>query len=203
MRIENLLPPGEVGKPWLLSLENGELLKVSQGAMIDFALHKDKELAEDELEALRAAEAHTALKDKAVALLLQRPYSKRELVTRLLRQKATEAQAAEIADWTAEIGLLDEGLYAGRIVRHYSQKGFGPYKIRDELYRRGIPRDLWEAALLELPEPEETIADYLRRNLRGTDPRSLKRATDALGRRGFSWSDISQAVRRFEAEWED
>lgn len=197
MRIENLLSPDEVGKPWLLSLENGALLKVSEGAMIDFALHKDRELTGEELEKLRAAETHRALKDQAVALLLQRPYSKRELCTRLMRRGAEAAQAEEIAAWTEEIGLLDEGLYATRIVRHYSGKGFGPYKIRDELYRRGIPRDLWEEALLELPDPEEAIADYLRRNLRGRDPKSLKKVSDALGRRGFSWSDISPVLRRF------
>ena len=197
MRIENLLPPDEVGKPWLLSLENGALLKVSEGAMIDFALHKDRELSEEELKTLRAAEADRALKDQAVALLLQRPYSKRELCARLTRRGAREDQAEEIAAWTAEIGLLDEGLYAARIVRHYSGKGFGPFKIRDELYRRGIPRALWEEALLELPDPEEAIAGYLRQNLRGTDPKSLKKASDALGRRGFSWSDISPVLRRF------
>ena len=203
MRIETLMPPTEVGKPWLLSLENGELLKVSEGAMIDFALHKDRELSEEELETLRAAETHRALKDQAVALLLQRPYSKRELCTRLMRRGAEEVQAAEIAAWTEEIGLLDEGLYAARIVRHYSQKGFGPYKIRDELYRRGIPRELWEEAIAELPDPEEAIADYLHRYLRSTDPKALKRASDALGRRGFSWSDISPVIRRFGAQWED
>ena len=203
MRIETLMPPTEVGKPWLLSLENGEILKVSEGAMIDFALHKDRELSADELKTLQDAEAHRALKDQAVAFLLQRPYSKKELGERLSRRGGTREQVEEITAWTEEIGLLDERLYASRIVRHYSQKGFGPYKIRDELYRRGIPRELWEEALSELRDPEEAIEAYLQKHLRGGDPKSLKRASDALGRRGFSWSDISPVLRRFAADWED
>ena len=35
------------------------------------------------------------------------------------------------------------------------------------------------------------------------DPKELKRASDALARRGFSWQDISAALRRYGAQTED
>ena len=36
---------------------------------------------------------------------------------------------------------------ARMVVRHYAAKGYGPRKIRDELYRRGVPREFWEDAM--------------------------------------------------------
>ena len=101
------------------------------------------------------------LREKALALLTARPMSRRELIDRLTacprdREKpplADEAQAAETADWLERLGLLNDAEYARTVVRHYSAKGYGPYKVRDELYRRGVARELWEDALAETADP--------------------------------------------------
>ena len=53
---------------------------------------------------------------------------------------------------------LDDEEYAGQIVRHYSAKGYGERRIREELYRRGIPREYWKDALAQQPETDETAA---------------------------------------------
>ena len=48
-------------------------------------------------------------------------------------------------------------------------------------------------------------AHFLRKKWRGTlpdDPRELKKASDALARRGYSWSDIVEGLRRYGAEAE-
>ena len=90
-------------------------------------------------------------------------------------------------------------------VRHYAAKGFGPGRIRNELYRRGVPRELWEAALEELPEQDDEIDRLLRRKLRGdvTDRDAVRKATDYLYRRGFRYEDIRAAVERLRMEAEE
>ena len=100
-----------------------------------------------------------------------------------------------------ELGYLNELEYAGRVVRHYVSKGFGERKIRDELYRRGVPRELWEKALAQIEDNSESLDAFLEKKLRGShDPRDVKKASDALVRRGFSWSEISDALRRYGME---
>ena len=81
-------------------------------------------------------------------------------------------------------------------------KGYGPRRIRDELYRRRIPRELWDEALSGLPEQDGTIDKLLRARLRSENPdrAELKRAADALLRRGFSWDEIKEAVERLQLE---
>lgn len=198
MRVDRITPPTQPGKPWQLSLEGGSLLQVSESAMIDFALHTGMELSPEQLLALEQAHTLAALRDKAISLLVLRPYSKGELKKRLSGSKGVAPEALqEVVDWVQSIGLLDEAGYAQRIVRSYGQKGYGLYRIREELYRRQIPKELWEDALEELEDPAQQIDQYLERHLKSLEPKAVKKAADALARRGFSWSEVSSGIRRF------
>lgn len=196
MRIETITAPIPPKKHWTLSLEDGSRIRLGEDLMIDYALHADMELDEAQESALRAAADRSNLRGKAISMLTQRPYSKGELRRKLEALGATPTQVEEILTWVEEIGLLSERDLAGAIVRHYSAKGCGLYKIRDELYRRMIPKELWEEATAQLSSPDEAIDRYLERHLKDTDRKSVKRAADALARRGFSWSDISEGLRR-------
>ena len=115
-------------------------------------------------------------------------------------EEELRARADAVADRLEELGLLNDESYAVQVARHYAAKGYGARKIRDELFRRGVPREYWDAALEGLDDPTQAIEAFLEKKLRGWtgDPKELKRAADALARRGFSWNDISAALRRYE-----
>ena len=108
------------------------------------------------------------------------------------------------AGWLEELGYLNDEAYAKSLAEHYAAKGYGPAKVRDELYRRGVPREYWEEALEGLEDPAEDIDAFLRRKLKGdTEPKALKRAADALARRGYRWEDIKDGLRRYGTEIEE
>ena len=92
--------------------------------------------------------------------------------------------------------------YAAVLAHHYGQLGYGPAYVRQKLYEKGVPRDLWDGAVAVLPEADEQIDAFLRNRLRGQAPdeKERKRLTDALLRRGFSWSDVKAGMRRLGAE---
>lgn len=181
-----------------MQLEDGSLLRVSQGERIDFALYDGMELDDKTLKQLKAAAAESALRERAVSLLSVRPLSEGELCRRLQDKGATQAQARRVVDWTKRLGLLDDGAYAKAIVRHYQARGYGLYKIRDELYRRRVPKMYWEEALAEGEEPDGIIDRLIAAKLTDSENRKeIKRVSDALARRGFSWEEISAGLRRF------
>ena len=204
MRIESLLPPGQPGKPWTLTLEGGKSLRVPEGLVIDFALYQGKDLEEDLLTQLEEAAFGAGLREKAVRLLTGRMMSAGQLREKLLAKGGTEAQVQDILDWAERIGLLNDEEYAKALVRHYQAKGYGIYKIKDELYRRQVPREYWEEALAGLEEPDDIIRRFLEKKL--TDPqdrKQVKKVSDALIRRGFTWSQVSRGVEAFRRDCDD
>ena len=169
--------------------------------MVSFALYTGKELSEEEAAQLQDAARRSGLKTRAIELLMRKPQSRKELVRKLLEWEASEEEASAICDRMEELGYLDEREYARRIVRHYAAKGFGERKLRDELYRRGIPRELWEEAMAQIEDNSQAIDAFLEKKLKGShDPKDIKRASDALARRGFRWPEINEALRRYGME---
>ena len=202
MRIEKLTPPARPGSPWTLVLETGEKLKLTEGVVADFALYQGGELDQPALEELKEAAFAGALREKTISLLTGRLMSAGQLKEKLLTKGATPRQAEELAAWAQDIGLLNDREYAAALVRHYQDRGYGVYKIKDELYRRKVPREYWEEALAALEEPDEIIDRFLERKLKDPEDRKqVKKAADALVRRGFSWSQASSGIERFRRNW--
>ena len=147
-----------------------------------------------------------AAKKRALWLLDKRDYSRAELRRKLTEKGFTDAAAEAAVDRLAELGFVDDARYAPIVGRHYAAKGYGRGRVRQELQRRGIAKELWDDALAEMPEQDETVDKLLRARLRGAelgDRAALKRATDALSRRGYGWDEITAAVERLKTETED
>lgn len=207
MKLNKLVPSQHKKGRWLVHLEDGTLLRVTEREVVSFGLYSGMELEGEVLAALTAAAQQSKVRDDALNLLTGRPHSRRELERKLTRKGAEAEDAADAGAWLEELGLLNDADYARQIVRHYSAKGFGRRKIQDELYRRGVPREFWDDAMVEREDPAEAIDAFLQKKLgRGPAPdrQTIKRVSDALARRGFSWSEISEGLRRYGAEvWED
>ena len=205
MVIWELKPSQRVEGRWLAVLEDNTILRMSENEVIDFALYAGKELSDEETAALLGSVQRSARKEKAIELLSRKPQSRRELERKLTQWEASEEETAALCDRMEELGYLNDAEYAAKVVRHYSAKGFGVRKLRDELYRRGVPHDLWEEALEQAEAPDDAIDAFVAKKLAGKtpDPKELKKISDALARRGHSWSDISAALRRYGAECEE
>ena len=164
MRIRKLAPSGRVEGRWLCHLEDGTILRLGESEVVAFGLGTGKELSGAELSALTEAARAAQVREKAVELLSARPLSRKELVEKLTarpRNREKEPlcgrEAAEAAaDWLEGLGYLDDGQYARAVAEHCAAKGYGPGRIREELYRRGVPRDCWDGALEGLSGPPTT-----------------------------------------------
>ena len=205
MIIRELKPSQRVEGRWLAFLEDGTILRLSENEVIDFALYAGKELSEEESAALQDSVRRSALKGKTIELLSCKPQSRKEVERKLTQWEASEEEAAALCDRMEELGYLNDAAYAVTVVRHYSAKGYGERKLRDELYRRGVPRDLWDEALQQAGSPDEAIDAFIAKKLAGKapDPKELKKVSDALARRGYHWNDISAALRRYGAECDE
>ena len=134
---------------------------------------------------------------------LKRPHSEKELRDKLAQKGASPEDIETVVALCVDYGFVNDGEYAGMIVRHYASAGYGPGRIRMELKRRGVPPDYWEEAMEEFPEGNETIDRLLAARLRGRDLSDRKerdKAANALFRKGYSWDDIRAAMERLREE---
>ena len=131
---------------------------------------------------------------------LKRPHSEKELRDKLRQKGVSQADIDAVTALCLDYGFVNDEEYAGQIARHYSAMGYGPGRVRTELNRRGVPKELWDEALSELPEDTDTIDRLLAARLRGrdaSDRRERDKAAAALFRRGFSWEEIRAAMNRY------
>lgn len=189
---------------FIVKFDNGAALSTTLSAVADLGLFLGMELTDEEFRRVKAASALALCKSRALHIIGARAMSKKELYDKLVNKGELPENAEDAVRWLEELGLLDDEAYAGMIVRHYAARGYGKRRVQSELYRRGLSRDLWASALEEMPEQDDKLDSLLSRKLKSREPdrSELKKATDALIRRGFSWDEINAAVERFQNEAE-
>lgn len=192
--------PGRV----TVTLCGGEEIKTTLNVVTDLRLYAGRELDGEELKELRAASRSALARNRAMELLSRRPMSEKELIDKLIRKGEDEETAADCARWLRENGFLDDESYAAAVARHYAAKGYGPGRVRAELSRRGVDRELWDDTLEAMPENTDKLDRFIAARL--TDPEDrdqVRKVSAALYRRGYSWEEIRSALRRFNAETEE
>ena len=196
MRIEKIEKSKHKQGRVLVHLEGGDLLRITEDELLHFDLYTGLDIGPDTVVELQKCAARSETRVRAANMISARPLSKQELTRRLRDRGAADEDADAAADWLEDIGALDDLAYAKTIVRHYSANGCGEAKLRDELRRRGVPREYWDEALETAPPAEETIARVISARTKGKalDEKERKKLSDMLLRRGFAWRDVKAAL---------
>lgn len=162
----------------------------------DFGLYAGLELSEDQMTSLATAAGEMSAKMRAVRIVAASSVSKRDLERRLVQKGEKPDQAKAAVDWMSEMSLLDDRKTAEQIVGRCISKGYGLARAKQALYEKRIPKELWSDALEEYPDQLDKIMEFLESRL-GDEPsdKDVRRAIDALLRRGHSYSQIRRAMQ--------
>ncbi len=187
---------------YTVGFSDGSEMRLSLDIVADLSLYRGRELSNEEFSRLKASAELSSCKERALRIIGARPLSEKELFSKLVEKGEAAENAEACVEWLRKLHYLDDAQYAGMIIRHYAAKGYGVQKIRSELFRHGVPKTLWEEALAEMPETEDKVYELLCRKLGTNEPdrAELKKATDMLFRRGFSWDEIKSALSRLRIE---
>lgn len=204
MRIDALKnSPDRAGRYWV-TFDDGTRLVLYRQTVEDFGLYIGKELSEAELEDLHTAAGKMSAKMRAVRIVSAASVSKRDLEERLVRKGEDPDQAKEAVQWMEELHLLDDRNTAEAVVHSCISKGYGLARAKQALYEKRIPKQYWEEALEDYPDQMEKIEAFLRSRLDAeSDAKQIKRAIDALLRRGHSYGTIKRALNELSFDSED
>ena len=200
MKLEKLEP---LDSPNYLRLifEDGKRLKAPAFKVVELGLTPGAEVTPEVFLALENAQSLASCKERAVRFLTASGLSKKELQKRLVQKGESEEDAEAAVAWLEELHLIDDLETAKQLVRSACLRGYCAARAKSILYEKGIPKELWDEALVELPEMDDAIDTFLRRKLDGRtlDAKQIKKTVDALLRRGHSYHDIQAGLRRYEA----
>lgn len=187
-----------------VTLAGGDEIKSTLGIVTDMRLYSGREMDPAAVSELKSASLRALARERALEYLSRRPMSCAELKKKLIEKGEDEDVAEYCVGWLSEHGLIDDESYAAAVARHYAAKGYGPGRVRTELSRRGIARELWDGALDAMPENVDKLDRFISSRLHDPDDRDeVRRVSQALFRRGYSWDEIRRALERHRASADD
>lgn len=204
MRIESLkTTPDRAGRYWV-SFEDGSRLGLYRQTVEDFGLYSGKELSEEEHAALLTAAGKMSAKMRAVRIVSASSVSRRDLQERLVRKGEDPDQAREAVQWMEELHLVDDRNTAEQVVHSCISRGYGLARARQALYEKRIPKQYWEEVLQDYPDQWDRIEAFLRQRLDAdSDQKQIKKAIDALLRRGHSYGTIRKVLNELSFDTDD
>lgn len=204
MRIESVADKPDRAGRYYVKFENGSSMRLYRQTVEDFGLYPGLELPQEQIGLLRTAAGKMSAKMRAVRIVSASSVSKQDLEQRLVRKGESPEQAKEAVEWMADLNLIDDAQTARQIVNRCISKGYGLARAKQALYEKRIPRQYWDEVLEEYPDQQEKIRSFLEARLRNVrDPRDVKRAVDALIRRGHTYGNIQQVLRELSLEQDE
>ena len=204
MRIDALSPNADRAGRYLVTFSDGSTMRLYRQTLEDFGIYTGLELTDEDISRLRSAAGQMSAKMRAVRIVAASNVSKSDLEQRLIRKGESPKQAKEAVQWMEDLNLVDDRVTAQQTVQRCIRQGYGKARAKQALYEKQIPRQLWEEVLADYPDQTDSITQFLRNRLgESWDERDLKRAMDALVRRGHNYSQIRRALQNLELDADD
>ena len=188
------------GNTWEVFID-GNRIYLHKEIVADYGLRPGAEISPERYEEMMLASDRRRATERALYLLDYRDYSYSELFKKL-NENYDEDTCYYVLNKLVSLGLINDRRYAENLARKYMEvQKYGYYRASNEMYRKGLDRDLVAEVLSVYEEgTAERICEIIRKKYSGylDDPDKVRRMKNALARRGYSFGDINEAVRMME-----
>ena len=186
-----------------ISIDGEYALTVDEMYFASLYLKDGQEISEDEYAELEETVNIRRAYNCAVSLLSRRDHSKKELM-RKLKEKGYSKGAEAAVEKLVNSGYVDDErfcrLYASELIR---LKGYGKKRVEQELYLKGVDREIVSGVLDEISFDTDRLSDIIKRKYlaKMTDEKGRQKAFNALLRLGYSFSEIRDALEALQEEF--
>lgn len=181
------------GGSYLINRETFDAARLAEGSVID----------EEELKELRKKSGRDRAVSRALWYLARADYSTKKLYEKLTKDFSEEASEYAV-ERMLELNLLDDRRYAERYAEAKFRENYSKKEVLRKLFERGIPKDMAKEVVEEI---EHSPLDQLCAIIEKKYLKKLKEADGfnkvfaALARRGFPFSDIRTALKKYTDEF--
>lgn len=173
------------------------VMTLSEDTVIGAGLKIGSELDEAVLQNIEYARRRTKARGKAYDLLSYGDMSVKTMRDKLSRYDFDSELIDEVVDSLCELGYLDDERYAAALAKYLANtKCYGPRRISQEMFVKGIGRATADAAIAELDTDfYETVKTHIPRNFDFSDRKAVSRLYGQLVRRGFDYDMINSVLK--------
>lgn len=179
-------------------------MTVDETYWLSLGIREKSEIDEETLSELEGTIMIRRAFNKAVDLAAMREHSRFEIISKLVQRGYDREIASLAADKLSDYGYLDDERFAQLYARELKErKKYGKNRIKQELMRKGVDRDIISAVLDEMgDEPIEEISELIKKKYpRFREEEKIRnRALNALVRYGYRIQDIRKAMNLFDNE---
>lgn len=187
-------------------VDDNFFMGVNAAIIYDLGLKKGEEIDEAKLKELIHKEGLSKAKNKAMSILNRTAISEKKLREKL--SDYPEDIVDTVIDKLKEYGFINDSDLAKRIANDNSNiSRFGTNKIRQNLYKKGISKEVIEETLEDIDQDEQLEnAIYLARKryekLKSEDSRkAYQKLTQHLLYKGFNYDIVKKAINEVLNEY--
>lgn len=143
------------------------------------------------------------IRNKVLYYINYRIRTQKEILNKLQSLNADSEYISSLMEELEEMGLVNDEKFIHFFVREYLEvKKFGMYRVKQELQKKGFsPLLIQEHLSQEEYDPLEEAYLVLIQKYQNRSSEDHKMLA-FLGRRGFSYSEASQALKKYKAEYQ-
>lgn len=173
--------------------ENGFELKINRNILISYNLKEGKELSEEEYKEM----LYELAKNKAYFLLTKSSKTKEEIRRKLVNKFLDKNIVNKVIEKLEKDKYIDDYEYIESFI--FSKK-YGKARVVFELGAKGIDRRLIEQFY---EENEINEKQFIEKYIPKVKRKSLEKIYGFFSRRGFSYEDIKDVLKRYDLGAED
>lgn len=180
-----------------ISVDGEYSFTVDETYFLSMGIYNGKEVDEDELEEIKQTVSVRRAYNYAVNLLSRRDHSERELMTKLTQKGYTDGAEEAIAK-LRDSGYVSDERFARLYVRELQTfKKYGKRRIEQELFRKGIDREIISEVLEETDFDESDLVSLIERKYGRYlgDEKGIAKTINGLLRMGYSYGEIRDALK--------
>ena len=168
-------------------------------------LHEEDYISEQDLKYRLAESDYIRAKTRGMWFLDRADYSEKKLYEKIVAGGISNTAAARAVARIKELGLIDDKKLASRLAEQMSEANISKREAYAKLYQKGIPTDIIKSVLEEtefdeVSQVEAVIQKKYRTKMSDRD--GIQKVYAALIRKGFSYSAVRDAIKKYTQEIE-
>lgn len=179
-----------------VTLSGGRFFTVPEAQAAD--LSAGLELADDEIVRLERMDQYFRGREKTMRAIALRPRTRREVKAMLDGMEIHASVRDGIVGELEELGLVDDERLAREFVQARAEvRSMGPHRLRHDLRKRGVRRDIVDAVIgeeIDASAQEAMARALVQRKTAGAplDERAVRRMAGMLRRKGYDYEIVNR-----------